>query len=131
MNYLLSVIFLLQVDNIGDVISELTRQGPLISLFLLIIIGMWLLMAKKDKSIKEKEEEIKTITKKNNDELKELNEYIRENDKENMKILSDVSNTLDKVMSNQIHSDNIMIQEINNLRDTILMKLDNLDSKNR
>ena len=92
---------------------------PLVTLFLLIIIYMVWDNNKKDAAYK------KEIEKKDNT-ITKLNDYIRESDKENMKVLNEVNNTLDKVLENQEESNVNVIKEINNLKEWFTIKYKNL-----
>lgn len=103
---------MMTADNEVDLVSNLFKLSPIIGL-LLIAIGylVWNLKKKEDK-ITQKEKE-----------LKELNDYIRNNETENLRILERVNNTLDKVCENQKVGDNSVIKEIDNLKQLILLKL--------
>jgi hypothetical protein len=103
---------LLQVQNQVDFISQLYTLSPIIGLLLVGICFLVYLLKRRDEKINEKEEE-----------LKELNKYIRENDSENIKILEKVSNTLDRVMEQDKTGNSAVLKEIDNLKQLILLKL--------
>lgn len=103
--------FLLQIEPTGgavdSIVTNLSHEGPLVSLFILICLYLaW--------QIKKKDENIVT-----------LNEYIRESDKENAEILSEVNNTLDRVLENQRNTNEVVIKEISSLKEFLLLKFGN------
>jgi uncharacterized membrane protein len=51
-----------------------------------------------------------------------LNEYIRESDKENVVILTEVNNTLDRVLEKQKDTNDNVIKEINHLKEFLIAK---------
>lgn len=61
-----------------------------------------------------------------NGELKCLNEYIRNSEKENLQILQKVNNTLDKVSEAQKSGDDFVLKDIGITKDSILKEIDNL-----
>ena len=100
--------FLLQIEPtsgaVDSIVTNLSHEGPLVSLFILICLYLvW--------QIKKKDENIVT-----------LNEYIRESDKENAEILSEVNNTLDRVLENQRNTNEVVIKEISSLKEFLLLK---------
>ncbi len=105
MLYLISN-FILQAGAVDKMLEKLAEQGPVVTIAILVCIYFY-------KQVNKKEKEIDT-----------LNGYIRESDKENLQILNDVNNTLDKVLENQKHSNEIVIKEIENLKEYISLKLD-------
>ncbi len=107
-NFLNITPVLLQVDLIGD----LYELSPLIAVLLAGITFLVVLVNKKDKALKAKEEE-----------LKELHKYIRESEKENLNTLKKVSGTLDRVIDSQRSGDNIVLNEIDNLKDLIMLRI--------
>lgn len=64
-----------------------------------------------------------TEIKKKNTELTELNKYIRDSEKENLMTLKEVNDTIDRVLENQKINDNVILKEIDNLKQLILVKL--------
>lgn len=64
-----------------------------------------------------------TELKKKNTELIDLNKYIRESEKENLTTLKEVNDTIDRVLENQKLNDNVILKEIDNLKQLILVKL--------
>lgn len=96
---------------IDKLVDSIITAGPMAALFLLICIYLGWKLYNKEK------------------EVKELNDYIRENDKENLRTLNDVNNTLDKVLEAQKTSDNTVGKEIQNTKDFIILKIDNLSDK--
>jgi hypothetical protein len=106
MLYSLLFIFLQSTTVLSSMIGTLAEQGALITLFVLIC---WYLVRQIGKREKE---------------VTDLNDYIRESEKENLQVLNDVNNTLDKVLENQKHSNDMVIKEIENLKEYITLKLD-------
>lgn len=102
-----------------DALDKLLNEGSLITLFLLVCGYLIYQIQKKDKEINRL-----------NNYLKELNEYIRESDKENLQTLSDVSRTLDKVLENQKNTDSIVVNEIANLKEVIKLMISKKDKGN-
>ncbi len=103
---------LLQVQSEVDFIGQLYKLSPIIGLLLIGIGFLIYLLKKRDDKLNEKEEEIK-----------ELNKYIRENDSENIKILEKVSLTLDRVMEQDKTGNSAVLKEIDNLKQLILLKI--------
>lgn len=99
---------LLQVDLIGD----LYDLSPIIAILLAGITYLVISINKRENALKEKDSE-----------LKELQKYIRESEKENLNTLKKVSGTLDRVIDSQKSSDNIVLKEIDNLKDLIMLRI--------
>lgn len=102
----LNIISYIQSDV--DFVTDLYKLSPIIGCMIIAIIYLSYQVYTKEK------------------ELKELNKYIRENEIENMKMLEHLSHTLDKVIDNDKNSSNIVLKEINNFKEVIIIKLDNL-----
>lgn len=94
-----------------EILTSLIKLSPLVAS---LVAFIWYLY-KKNESI-----EKNIVTK--DLEIKELNLYIRTNDKENQEILSKVASTLDKVLDDQKHN----VDEIKN-HISILMMMKNKD----
>lgn len=75
---------------ITEILESLLKLSPLVASLVLFIYYLYQKNKDLDKSIIKKDEEIK-----------ELNLYIRKNDKDNQLILSQVASTLDKVIENE------------------------------
>lgn len=105
-------LILLQAKAEVDFISQLYTLSPIIGLLVVGIGFLVYLLKKRDDKLNEKEEE-----------LKELNKYIRDNDAENIKILEKVSSTLDRVMEQDKTGNSAVLKEIDNLKQLILLKL--------
>lgn len=75
---------------ITEILESLLKLSPLVASLVLFIYFLYKRNENLDKSIIKKDEEIK-----------ELNLYIRKNDKDNQLILSQVASTLDKVIENE------------------------------
>lgn len=110
-------IFLQIIDSgtssgiIESLVNTVVEQGAFASLFLLICIYLAWRLHRKEK------------------ENDKLNKYIRSSDKENLKTLNDVNNTLDRVLESQKNSDNIVIKEIQSTKDIVILKIENLADK--
>ena len=109
---------LLQVVNsetssgiVESLVQSIASQGPMSALFLLITIYLGWRLYKKEI------------------ELKEISDYIRESDKENLKTLSSVNSTLDKLLETQRNSDNVVEKSIQNTKDFVSLKIENLTTK--
>lgn len=115
MNFLSMILQIVDTDTSSGIIASLVEnivsQGPFAALFLLITLYLGWRLYKKEQ------------------EVTELNNYIRENDKENLKTLNDVNNTLDKVLENQKNSNDSVGKEIQNTKEYIGLKIDNLADK--
>lgn len=109
--------------------EELAKQGVLFLAMGTAI--MWLIkqLSKKDKIIKAKDQQIENDQK-----------YIRDNDKDNLKVLSDLNQTIDKLIEtqkalsdkaidNQKANTESLGVEIKNLKEIIEVKMDNLNDK--
>jgi hypothetical protein len=108
-----------QVDFIGD----LYKLSPIIGLLLVAITYLVVVLNKKEKLMKDKDIELNRLIKEKDDQLKELNQYVRQSEKDNLLTLQKVSSTLDRVIDSQKTGDNIVLKEIDNLKDIILLKL--------
>lgn len=97
-----------------EVLESLIKLSPLVA----SLCGFIFYLYKKN----EKQEAV-CIGKDN--EIKELNLYIRKNDKDNQQILGQVATTLDKVLDDQKHS----VEEIKN-HISILVMLKNKSNDN-
>lgn len=75
---------------VTEILESLLKLSPLVASLVLFIYYLYQKNKDLDKSIIKKDEEIK-----------ELNLYIRKNDKDNQLILSQVASTLDKVIENE------------------------------
>ena len=78
---------------IVEILDSLVKLSPLVASLILFIYFLYKRNQDMDKCIEKKDEEIK-----------ELNLYIRKNDKDNQLILSQVASTLDKVIENEKHN---------------------------
>jgi hypothetical protein len=96
---------------IEKLIDSIVQQGPLAALFLLVCIYLGWRLNKKEK------------------EIKQLNDYIRANDKENLETLNKLSTTLDKIIDTQKNSDSNVVKEIKNTKEIVVLKIDNLSNK--
>lgn len=96
-----------------EILESLLKLSPLVASLVLFIYYLYRRNQDLEKSITTKDSEIK-----------ELNLYIRQNDKDNQIILSQVTNTLDKVLDEQKHS----VDEIKN-HISMLMMLKNKGEK--
>jgi len=76
-----------------EILDSLLKLSPLVASLVLFIYYLYTKNKDLDKCVAKKDEEIK-----------ELNLYIRKNDKDNQVILSQVASTLDKVLDDQKHN---------------------------
>lgn len=95
---------------ITEILESLLKLSPLVASLVLFIYFLYKRNENLDKSIIKKDEEIK-----------ELNLYIRKNDKDNQVILSQVASTLDKVIE-QERSDT---EDIKNHIELLIYKIKN------
>jgi len=89
-----------------DLLQSLWQLSPILALMALVI--GWLVWKNEKLQtalydpekgiIAIKDSQIKVIAEKKDAEIKEMNEYIRENDKENLEVLSSLNNTMDKLI---------------------------------
>lgn len=117
-----SVVALGVTENV-DLITDLYKLSPIIGLLIIAISYLVVVNNKKDKKLKEREDELNAILKLKEQELKELNQYVRQSEKENLLTLQKVSSTLDRVIDSQKNGSSIVLKEIDNLKDIILLKL--------
>jgi len=112
-----------------DIWQRLADAGLVFLLMGLAIVWLVRYLKFKDKIIKVKD-----------DQLLELNEYVRENDKNNLEVLSEVNNTLDKIIETQkVLSERTLesqksqtesvIKEITALKEAIELRMENLSDK--
>ena len=108
-----------------SLLKSLYQLSPILAVMALVIVYLgWMLwkvyqpekgvVALKDKQLADllvtKDAQIKVIAEKKEEEIKELNAYIRENDKENLEVLSSLNNTMDKLIQT-ISSGNEALRE--------------------
>ncbi len=98
-----------------DFIAQLYDLSPIIGL-LLLCIGYLIY------SIKIKNE----IIDKKDVEIKELNEYIRDNEADNGVMLEKLANSLDKVIASHQHDSVSIINQIERTKEILTLKIDNL-----
>lgn len=115
------------MDAQVDFITDLYKLSPIIGLLLIAIGYLVVIINKKDKILIDRETELNNQLKEKEEQLKELNQYVRQSEKENLLTLQKVSSTLDRVIDAQKSGDNIVLKEIDNLKDIILLKLKNND----
>lgn len=96
---------ILQAVGVDKMIEKLAEQGPIVTIAILVCLYFYKQLGKKEK------------------EIETLNGYVRESDKENLQILNEVNNTLDKVLENQKQSNQMVIKEIENLKEYISLKM--------
>lgn len=61
-----------------------------------------------------KDAQIKNLAEKKENQIQELNEYIRENDKENLEVLSSLNNTMDKLIQTIVSGNDSLKEKIVN-----------------
>ena len=127
------MIFLTSSTGIADISVDIWQRladAGLVFLIMgvaLVILGRYL--KTKDKIIKIKD-----------GQLLELNTYVRENDKNNLVVLSEVNHTLDKIIETQkvisertIEGQKInatsVIKEITSLKESIELRIENISDK--
>ena len=113
------------VQQSFSILRSLYELSPILALMAIVIVYLawWIYnvhrpekgtIALKDKQLADllvtKDLQIKIIADKKEEEIKELNAYIRENDKENLEVLSSLNNTMDKLIST-ISSENDALKE--------------------
>ncbi len=112
-----------------DVWGELGKLGLVAVLMGIAITWLVKQLAKKDKIIKAKDAQIEKDQ-----------EYIRDNDKDNLKVLSDLNQTIDKLIEtqkalsdktidNQKNNTESLGKEIQNLKELIEVKINNITDK--
>ncbi len=135
--------FLLEVTSTPssvDVWGELAKLGITAVLMGLAIIWLVKQMKLKDKIIKAKDLSIEKVSKEKDDKLEKANDYIRENDKENLPVLTDLNQTIgklidiqkpisDKTNDNKNNNTESLGREMRNLKDLIEIKIDNITNK--
>lgn len=92
-------------ENGVNILTDLAKLSPLIAILVAIIAYLIWKIEKREK------------------EIISLNGYIRDNDRENLQILSNLNNTLDKVIEKQKHSNESVIKEIDGLKEYISLKI--------
>lgn len=97
--------------NIPNLWQDLANLSPLIAALILGILGLATVVV--------------ILWREN----KTLQKYIRENDRENLKVLNALSTAMDKVKDNNQNSDKIFTQELKSLKEFISLKLDNNGGK--
>jgi len=132
-NTIINMIFLTASTGGADISVDIwQRLADAGLVFLIMGVGLVLIgryLKTKDKIIHAKDEQ-----------LIELNTYVRENDKNNLVVLSEVNHTLDKIietqkvisertMEGQKINAKIVIKEITSLKETIELRVENLSDK--
>lgn len=92
--------------TISEILDTLLSLGPVVSVLVAIIYFL-------QKKLKIAEETIK-----------EMNKETRDSDKENILLLDSLSHALDKLSERESNSTTTIIQELRNLRDLIISKLE-------
>jgi type IV secretory pathway VirB4 component len=111
---------LLQVPAIiSTLVSNLVEQGAIVTIFIVICYYLLNQLKNKDKQLEGKDKQLDG----KDEQVAELNEYIRESEKETVQVLNAVNNTLDRVLENQKSSNNMVIKEIENLKEYISLRL--------
>jgi septal ring factor EnvC (AmiA/AmiB activator) len=102
-----------------SLIDSVAEQGAIATIFIVICYYLVNQLKGKDKQLEAKDKQLDG----KDEQVAELNEYIRESEKETVQVLNAVNNTLDKVLENQKNSNNMVIKEIENLKEYISLKL--------
>jgi hypothetical protein len=105
-------------DKQVDFVSQLYDLSPIIGL---LIFGIMYLLY----SIKVKND----LLEKRDAEIKELNEYIRDNEADNCVMLEKLANSLDKVIASHQHDSSAIIKEIEKTKEILSIKIDNVNRK--
>ena len=104
---------LLQASVIEHFIDNLTEKSIVYTILFLVIIYLIYRLHQKEK------------------ELSELQKTIRENEKENMNILTQVSATLDRVIEGQRTTNEMIFRELQNLKDFVRYLIENATLKKK
>ena len=99
---------LLYIQSEVDFVAELYNLSPIIGCLILAVVYLVYQIYHKEK------------------QLTELNKYIRDESAENMKTLETVCSTMDKVLDQYEKGNTNITKDINNLKEIIILKLDNL-----
>jgi len=91
---------------IDEVLKTLLQLGPVVSILIAVIIYLYKSLGKRD------------------EQIDELNLYIRESDKANIIILDKVTHTLDKLSDKDDTNTDKVLTELRGLRDAILLRLE-------
>lgn len=105
-------------DKQVDFVSQLYELSPIIGILIFAI--MYLLY-----SIKVKND----LLEKRDAEIKELNEYIRDNEADNGVMLEKLANSLDKVIASHQHDSSSIIKEIEKTKEILSIKIDNISRR--
>ena len=107
-----------------EILIELAKLSPIIAI---LVVGL-IYFYKKEKAYKK---EISDNKDKHDEQISELNKELRDNEKDNLQMISKLADSLDKI-SNVMNTDNKLIrQEISNLKDIIQIKIDSLKDGKR
>lgn len=105
-------------DKQVDFVSQLYDLSPIIGILIFAI--MYLLYSIKIKN---------DLLEKRDAEIKELNEYIRDNEADNGVMLEKLANSLDKVIASHQHDSSAIIKEIEKTKEILSIKIDNVNRK--
>lgn len=92
------------MDILIEIINSLIKLSPLVAVLSGIIYYLYKKVDRLEILITSKEGEMKEAIKSKDNDIKELNLYIRKNDKDNQVILGQVASTLDKVLEDNKHN---------------------------
>lgn len=98
---------LLQASFVEQFLNKMTEKNIVYTLLMLVIIYLVWKLHHKEK------------------EITELQKSIRENEKENMSILTQVSATLDRVIEGQRTTNEMIFRELQNLKDFVKYLIEN------
>ncbi len=88
-------------------LDTLIKLGPVVTILVAVVVYLYKKLGKRE------------------EEVKKLNEYIRESDKENIRILDKISHTLDRVIDREESNTDKVLTELRNLRDALLTRIEN------
>lgn len=115
---------LLQINTPGmgnfDLLQSLWNLSPILCILTILIA---ILIYKNEKLSKMmydpekgyiaiKDKQIDELAKNKDNQLKDLNDYIRENDKENLEVLSALNNTMDKLIQTIVSGNDVLKDKV-------------------
>lgn len=124
-----------------DLLQSLWNLSPILCILVILIAVLIWKIEKMNKTfydpekgiISLKDKQISDLAEKKEEQLRELNDYIRENDKENLEVLSALNNTMDKLILTITSENDILkekvVSEATSVKTHVDLKITELKSK--
>jgi hypothetical protein len=101
---------ILQIDVSGTILTDLAKFSPVIAVLALLVYFMYNKLDKKE------------------EEVKQLNEAFRQSERENIKMLSELSMTLDRIVTADKSNTEAIVREVQSAKDHIVLLINHKTS---